>query len=964
MGKTIFHDKTGRIDCPMCWGTKTRLCPDCLGRKEWKSGCLRCKGTGQIPCGICKGRGYLTPGNIAKLKKTTKTWKSLRQKLIIANKEKKKLRELLTPEESAYLEEAITGKPPKTEELSLGKPNIKQSKMPKKKTGRLDILKSKSKLTETEKGEIKVLEKLKREREEILSKKERAKKEWGLLGLPARLKKSSKEDLEEFRKRQLVQARAHKRMYERAEKGPRPSPKERDEGGLFGSIAHSVSGLWKKKKKGQEKTIETVAPVAATAVGGPVAGAAAEAGIQAKEAAESQKEAAEAKKKAAEEEKETAEEKKSAKEEYEEKFYRKKLEKEFPEKKGGTLGFLKRGAKKEVHELKLTGMKGLGERKEAAKKTVFSSVQFLFTFPFTIWLLFSSTIPTVEGYMGKPILSREFAWIQDRAFDIALGVFVFALVVLLIPSLIRGGRGFDFSLPNGIILTILAFSVGLWLFDNPFFSFMGYVEARHPEEYEMMMCLIKYRGNMQICALGEEEIQYEKEGTYETLKMNLGIETPDRSIPPMRPNPKKDTYHLIFTLKNENEVGSLYDINISQEEDIQVEASLKEEGVSPIRGVITYKPPYLLIPGGYKVVETKFDDIENFIGCEKYLYFQINITSEQKGGGSAKYGIIESEEGTANENFMYFFDPEIKTNPGPLDVYLYTYPFVLPLETLTSAEAIPGERFRIYINIVNKGDGIAEITDVILIQTSEVDLPIIEDGDIVCDYTTTDADEYCEGKKGNCLRINLGEDKLIEKSENDEDRVIITCNGDINTDNAQDFIGKATDFISILVQYRYKQVFDEQIGCVRTSEGVEPTRKFNYTCCQVTGETTTGWVSGNDCPTGYTKIDDTLCNCTNKNGEQESGCQALCTGGGSCKNYPFSRYDSSNKVCTCLNDICDELCQNHGYEKGFCGCSEDEDSIPDGCTGLYEGLPGCSDEEVCQGLFAKLPRGCICYSCP
>ncbi len=574
---------------------------------------------------------------------------------------------------------------------------------------------------------------------------------------------------------------------------------------MFGSISHSVSGWLKKKKKEQEKAVETVAPVAATAVGGPGAGAAVEAGIQAKQAAEAQKEAAEAKKEAAKQEEETAEEEKTAKEEYEEKFYRKKLEQEFPEKKGGGfLDFLKKGYEKEKHELKLTGIKGLGERKEAAKKTVSSSIQFVITLPITIWLLFSFTIPTVEGYMGKPILSREFSWIQTSAVEVALLVFVFVLVVLLIPSLIRGGRGIDLSLPNGIILTILAFSVGVWLFDNPFFSFMGYVKAAHPEEYELMMCLIKYGGNMQICALGQEEIQYEKEGTYETLKLDMGIVTPGRTIPPMRPKlPLDDEYDFLFTLKNENEIGSLYDI-VVPEEGIEIMADSKMEGTDlepqPYDSLF-FPLPYNIKPGEQRVVQAIFTELPQ--ECKNYMYFHINITSEQHGGGSAKYGIVSRERD--NENFMYFFDPDIVTNPGPLDIYLYTYPFVLPVIEITDR---PDDDFKIYIVIDNKVGGIAELVNVTLIHTTELTPAVIQSID--CNGVSDNSNdniirlELCEN--GACASSLLSEP--IETGE--ENRIYLRCKGTI-TGNS--FDGKATDFISIIVDYLYTQIFEEQIGC-------------------------------------------------------------------------------------------------------------------------------------------------------
>jgi len=449
--------------------------------------------------------------------------------------------------------------------------------------------------------------------------------------------------------------------------------------------------------------------------------------------------------------------------------------------------------------------KGLGKRWETTKSHIGSALTFAILFPTTFWFTTAFTIPQVEGLLGRPIMPN---WINmAMATTTTLLVLCLIFFVVLPPSVILGQRGVNFSSLNGLLLGTLALGAGLWGTTN---LFMPYWAAVDPTSYELMMCLMKYGGNMQICALGEEEIQYEKEGTYETLKLEVGIVTPDRTIYPLRPKSKQEDYDFSFTLKNENQVGSLYDITVPS---IDIGASSDEEGEDMEPGTFFYGPPFTIKPGGYRVVQAEFSQLPY---CERYMYFQINMTSEQLGGGSAKYGVISNEKD--NENFIYFFDPEIKTNPGPLDIYLYTYPFVIGVDEAwerQTEESKPG--FRVFIHIVNKEEGIAQIHNITFIQTSESDNPIIAENSIICEnyyQPVNDPSSYCPNKRGNCIKMTYPE-PIREEDENGENQVYIKCDGTVSNDS---FIGKITDFISVNVVYNYTQIFKEQIGCIKPSE--------------------------------------------------------------------------------------------------------------------------------------------------
>jgi len=462
--------------------------------------------------------------------------------------------------------------------------------------------------------------------------------------------------------------------------------------------------------------------------------------------------------------------------------------------------------------------KGMGKRWETTKSQVGSALIFAILFPTTFWFTTAFTIPQAEGLLGQPILPN---WINMALAGtttlIVLGLIFF---VVLPPSVILGQRGVNFGALNGLLLTSLALGAGLWGTTN---LFMPYWQAVDSESYDLTMCLIKYRGNMQICALGEEEIQYEKEGTYETLKSEMGIVTPDRTIPPMRPKvwevTSSNPYEFPFTLKNENEIGSFYNITVPQ---INVTSSSDSAGTDPIPSYdFFFPPPFNIRPGEYRIVQALFDDLPD---CERYTHFHINLTTVQYGGGSTKYAIVEKEKD--NENFMYFFDPEIKTNPGPLDIYLYTYPFVLPIEEVEERQDEDGDKpgFLIYLVISNKQDGIAKIRKMNLIQTSELKPVIVKS--IKCGN-----DPKVDEENGN-INVELTWDRPIEKEgEEHKNRVEIRCTGYIYKDT--NFVGKTTDFISVVVEYDYTQIFDEQTACYKEPWAGQPCNSLDETNCKM-----------------------------------------------------------------------------------------------------------------------------------
>jgi len=233
----------------------------------------------------------------------------------------------------------------------------------------------------------------------------------------------------------------------------------------------------------------------------------------------------------------------------------------------GRLGFKPGESAKKQTEQKNKGMpksiafKGFDKLKGiwsgaagTAKKTGQNAFLFAIYFPMTLFSITGMLIPSVEGLTGMAIGGNipGLAWLTSQTLNIVLIVFALMFGVILPPSLILGKQGLDFGGLNSVLLSVTAISAGAWGTTN---VFMPAIKTFMPGEYAMMMCLIKYKGNMMICvAPGNQTVQYEKVGTYETITSELGAVSPSKSIPPMNPVPSMWSptypYYLPFTLKN------------------------------------------------------------------------------------------------------------------------------------------------------------------------------------------------------------------------------------------------------------------------------------------------------------------------------------------------------------------------------------------------------------------------------
>jgi len=486
------------------------------------------------------------------------------------------------------------------------------------------------------------------------------------------------------------------------------------------------------------------------------------------------------------------------------------------------------GKIKELAKGKVTGQakKYLG----VAESHIKTNLQFAVLFPLAILSVFRLLMPTIEGYVGVPITPPYVEHLLLTSWPIILvGLFG----VVLPPSVILGKYGVNFSMLNTVCLFSIAGSAAIWGASNILLPAVKYFM---PGEYALMMCLAKYGGNMQICVAQNQTVQYDKKGTYETLTLEPGAVTPAQTLNPSNPVPDNwntdNPYELPLTLFNKNTVGSAYDIKV---EKIDAIASPYENGndFKPASDIINV-PTRPIKAGGYAIFTARFTTPfypERPINCNQYTFFTINVTTEQIGGGSAKFGLIQSDQGIDNQNFMYFFDPVVMTEPGPLDIYTYTLPFVIPV-TKTGGDQ---SRFGVYIQIKNKGQGMAFIENLTLIQVingstnQPIEIPPTKTNCVLSGGLSKYNVSDCPWPHvGNCILITY-----IENPIKKDEGMTFRCNGQIVD---KEFFGKTTQLISINANYQYLQTFDEQVACLKSDLTTFcDQHREKETCQQVSG---------------------------------------------------------------------------------------------------------------------------------
>ena len=338
--------------------------------------------------------------------------------------------------------------------------------------------------------------------------------------------------------------------------------------------------------------------------------------------------------------------------------------------------------------------------------------------------------------------------------------------------------------------------------------------------WDNFMCFTS-TGDPNCWEVEEEEENVKKIGKYETLTLEFGRKIGDKTE--KNPKPKGGgKYNLDITLTNENR--EIYDINITE---IYAHAvgKDKENKVKAIPSVSTSKEePYVLKPGEELAVRLKWDDSlddgSRLPQCDRTMEFYINITSQHQGGGFTLYGVAPREEGYVN--FLHYFDPEITTEPGPLNIYVFTDPYAINLEEITS-----GETFDVIIKIVNKvKDSIAVLNEIAFVQTFEVPGGLFTINPSSCQGLVVDLENNPINPGGicqagdNCFELKFGSydnenvfQPGLELSYDESEE--IECKATVSSSSISN---RLTDQIRVYSTYTFVQDFEKSLVCAELTE--------------------------------------------------------------------------------------------------------------------------------------------------
>jgi len=422
---------------------------------------------------------------------------------------------------------------------------------------------------------------------------------------------------------------------------------------------------------------------------------------------------------------------------------------------------------------------------------------------------------SILAIMGGLFMEIPTALIILCAVFLALGILSF-----LLPDRLK---------PLFRVILIIAFfaSVAFLYFTGGFQDILAVIPPAYTEQieetlenimeeaiktYETSKCYTKVNPDLVNACLKELEEQKEEEvkkiGKNENLKIEYKQKVGDKTFDNKNPDVSK-RYNFYFFLKSDNDrcpKGSKecteYPIEVK---DINV-AAVGNEGVPPVTGDVKRHTPYTIHPQEDMPVRVEWN--KNLPECTNNIDFLINITSVQiSGGGSAKYGLAPQEEG--NIDFLHYFDPEIETNPGPLDIYVFTDPYAVNLDPDWYTE------FAAIIKIKNKAEGTAFLDNITLIQTFEGPWSYFE---ITQCYDDEDnsytLNSYTEGEcsgggdRVNCFTLKFNQfyyDRLnLTKDESKEIICIATIKNRDNLTSALD------DLISVFTpSYEFLQEFKE-----------------------------------------------------------------------------------------------------------------------------------------------------------
>jgi hypothetical protein len=214
---------------------------------------------------------------------------------------------------------------------------------------------------------------------------------------------------------------------------------------------------------------------------------------------------------------------------------------------------------------------------------------------------------------------------------------------------------------------------------------------------------------------------------------------------------------------------------------------------------------YTLEPGEEKYVRFSFLK-DAFEDCTSKT-FRVKVKSRQEGGATSDFGLAPSEKKEEWKRFIRGFKPNPIADPGPLNIYAFTYPAGIDTSKV-------GKKFKVIIKIKNpKVEGIAEIREFYFVQRFKHPTKYFQINtkecrpDVDCVEISSTKLGECDPETSNCLKFNFKDPQLgtIKQGESRE----IVCNATI----LKQVPDKYTDFIGVYATYNFTQEWEFSIGC-------------------------------------------------------------------------------------------------------------------------------------------------------
>jgi len=445
-------------------------------------------------------------------------------------------------------------------------------------------------------------------------------------------------------------------------------------------------------------------------------------------------------------------------------------------------------------ELKKQTVGRAAEAGVSAANTFADGIKFTIATTLLFFITLNNFIPTVQGWIGLQVIDTSAAY-YSFVFRNAWALTLICTVISFVLAFMLGWIGQvslkGFYQTEAIIVTMEV----LVLLANSLF--IPWICGANPEICKSVSCIAAWMKegygleDAQKKCSGEEELEVTKEDQkWETLDLRVGLlETPTAG----------DEFTFKFSLINRNSEGSKYIINVT-DVSVSVSATPDFSSPTPVQEPDPPMPPYSILPAGTdcdtcgEPVEFTFKKLPD---CdEDQFYFRTKVITEQAGGGSGDIKLVDKASGE-------FFEPKITTNPGPVDIYVYTYPYLLDFDKLNDPKIPSSQRFKFWIAIKNKCGKLENPGKMTLSKLTVVyptsDIPI----KIQCPgYTTNPCKEQIEGKE--CFEID--KNIVIECDQYSGEEVLkeIKCFG---TFTVSTFKGEKTSQASVSADYTYEQTF-------------------------------------------------------------------------------------------------------------------------------------------------------------